>query len=244
MKMSPARSTRRPARGLAVAITSLLLSPAAWGGSEEQPEALIGVSESVDSHEGHSGRISNHEGRREEISDHEGHSDQMDSVGSEQLQDHHATSETLEGRSVQSERLFGTGHATPSASDELKSAEEALRAARAAHAQAHREHAPAAHAPHAASSSFGTGGHSQWMARLQLQQKRVRVAEANKQVWDARYASMIRNDYPRGDARAQILDQREHAKARLERERVTSQHLVEQARQAGVPEGVLGLSTH
>lgn len=229
-----------------VALALLLTSSAGWAESGEQPEALIGTSEQLESHVVGAERISDHEEQSEQIDQLEGSSRGLEgmSVPAEKLSDHHATSETLEGRSVQSERLSGMGHPADSGSEGLAKAEQALREARAAHPESHREHGPAARAqqPHAQSSSFGSGGHSQWMARLHLQQQRVRVAQSKQEVMDARYAQMLHRDYPRGEARQQIIDERERAKSRLEAERETSQRLVEQARQAGVPQNILEMN--
>ena len=60
---------------------------------------------------------------------------------------------------------------------------------------------------------------------------------------DARYAQMLNRNYPRGDARQQLIDERERAKTRLESERQMSDRLREQARQAGVPESVLEMAS-
>lgn len=228
------------------ALPTVALLWIAASGHAEQPDALIGTSEQIATREAGPEALSAHEAGGEEIADHEQGSRSLDgmSVPAEALSDHRATSESLDGRVVDSERLTGMGHPVESSGEGLAAAERALQAARQAHARAQREHAPAAmgSAP-APSSSFGGGAHSQWMARLDVQRHRTRLAQANLDVTNARYADMLRRDYPRGAERQALIDQRTQAQSRLDSELALSRRLVEQARQAGVPESTLRLTS-
>jgi hypothetical protein len=88
-------------------------------------------------------------------------------------------------------------------------------------------------------TSGASDGHQTWSHRLELATHRILVAEAQVQVMDTAYADMMRSDYPRGDARQQLIDQRQQSEQRLKSEQARLPQLVARARQEGVPEGVL-----
>ena len=80
-----------------------------------------------------------------------------------------------------------------------------------------------------------------WTSRVDMAKHRVEVAEATVEVWDQSYADMIQSDYPRGDARQKLIDSRDTARQRLAAEQAKLPRIVEAARRAGVPPGVLEL---
>jgi hypothetical protein len=85
----------------------------------------------------------------------------------------------------------------------------------------------------------GDSSHGTWSHRLEMAKHRILVAEARVQLMDTAYAQMIRDDHPRGDARQQLIEQRQQAKQRLQGEQARLPQLVAHARQEGVPAGVL-----
>ena len=213
-----------------------------------KPDALITTSEDIHDHEGSTEDIHDHEGRTEDIHDHEAHSEDIHDheAASEKLSDHHATSETLDGRVVESERLHGFGHHPETTGARLEAAREKLRAARARHAhhEAAARQAPAAvdrDAP--ASSRAAQAPYQHWTARIDVQKQRIGVAKAAVAVWDENHAKMIQADYPRGDKRQLLIDSRAQAKRRLAAEEARLPKMIEEARKAGVPPGVLELHT-
>ena len=220
-------------------------SQAEPGSQPETPDALIGTSENIRDHEGAYEDIHGHEGRSEDIHHHEGTSRSLDgmSVRAEKLSDHHADSETLKGRVVQSERLHGMGHEIKSSSERLDEARARLAAARARHATKMRPAPAATAAAPAAPASAGVNSapYEHWTARIDVERPRIAVAEAALTVWDEYYARMIQSDYPRGEARQKLIDSRNAARERVEAEQARLPRMVEEARKAGVPPGVLEL---
>jgi hypothetical protein len=214
----------------------------------DKPDALITTSESIDDHEGRYEDIHDHEGRTEDIHDHEGRSgDIHDHEGdSEKLSDHHADSETLYDKIVESERLHGMGHLPESTDQRLEDARQKLQAARARHShhEARARQVPAAADPEAPAASSGAEAQwEHWTARIDMTKERIGVAKAVVDIWDKSYAQMIQADYPRGDARQKLLDSRDQARQQLASEEAMLPRLIEQARRAGVPPGILELHT-
>jgi hypothetical protein len=202
--------------------------------SLEQPDALIGGGEQIDDHEAGYEDIHDHEGKTEDIHDHEGKTEDIHNHEgkTEDIHDHHAESESLDGRSVESERLFGMENDPDLA---LSAARQKLLDARQRHARVVRQAEKAVVLPTAEDLT----DHGTWPHRLEVAQHRILVAEANLQIYDRAYADMIRNDYPRGDARQDLIDSRDRAKGRFESERALLPRLVQHAREAGVPQSVL-----
>lgn len=223
----------------------------------EKPDAEITTSEDIHDHEGRSENIQDHEGGYEDIHGHRGASEDIHrhEAGSEKLADHHADSERINDEVVESERLHGMG-ALPKTTDErLASARERLRAARARHAhheaKAREQSAlrqSGASAPPAsaqsdpelsAASQRADDRYAHWTARIDVARERIGVAEASLAVWDESYAQMIQSDYPRGDARQKLIDSRDRARDRVASEKARLPRMIEEAKRAGVPAGVL-----
>ena len=214
----------------------------------EKPDALITTSEDIDDHEGAYEDIHDYEGETEDIHDHEARAEDIHDheADSEKLSDHHADSSTLYGKVVESERLQGMGHHPDSTRQRLSTARQKLQAARERHAH-HQKRAtnyPAAVDPEAPASSAGAEARwDHWTARIDMAAQRIGVAKAVVAVWDESYAEMIQADYPRGDARQKLLDSRDKSVQRLASEEAMLPRMIEEARRAGVPPGVLELHT-
>jgi hypothetical protein len=209
-------------------------------------DALIGTSEQLGDHDGAYEDIHDHEGHTEDIHDHGGASQGMQSAAPEKLSDHHADSEALAGRVVESERLHGMGHEIKGTGDRLADARARLAAARARHAKhSHPAAAPASAVDPAApaSSQANEKRYEHWTARIDVETHRIEVAKAALDVWDESYARMIQADYPRGEARQKLIDSRDRARERYEAEQARLPRMIEEARKAGVPPGVLELHT-
>jgi len=160
----------------------------------------------------------------------------------ESLRDHHAGSEKLEDHSAQSERLSGEGHPVGSPEQGLADARAKLRAARerhGIHAHGRRDSSASLEQQFRQQNPQLGATTQQWKDRLDIARQRLEVAEQRAKLMDTRYAKMMRNDYPRGDARQQLIDERDAAKQRLEGEQAAWPKLLERARTAGVPQGVL-----
>lgn len=143
-----------------------------------------------------------------------------------------AASSSLTGRSVLSGRLFGTQSDPEQA---LTAAREKLLNARQRHQRAVvRAETTAAAPPTAPEDESGS-----WPHRLEMSQHRILVAQANLQIYDKAYADMLHDDYPRGQARQDLIDSRERAVQRLEAEKAKLPMLVERAREAGVSQSLL-----
>jgi len=199
-----------------------------------QPDALIGGAESLAGHEAAFENIDTHEARPQaldaheasfgNIDDHEGH------FGN--IQQHEAASESLAGRSVPSERLFGMQNDPEQA---LTAAREELLNARQRHQRAVVQAEKTLTTPQAAPvDADGT-----WPQRLEMAEHRILVAQANLRIHDKAYADMLRDDYPRGQARQDLIDSRKRALQRLLAEKAQLPRLVEQAREAGVSQSLL-----
>jgi hypothetical protein len=212
-----------------------------------KPDAVITTSEDIHDHEGSAEDIHDHEGSTEDIHDHEGSTEDIHDheEGAERLSDHHADSETLEGRVVESERLHGMGKLPMTSDERLEAAREKLRVARerhAHHAARAKAAAPAAADPDAPASSRSVENrYDHWTAPIDVAKGRIGVAQAAVGVWDESYAKMIQADYPRGDKRQELIDSRDQAKRRLASEEAALHRMIDQARKAGVPPGVLEL---
>lgn len=165
---------------------------------------------------GTSGTIAGHEGHTEEIANHEG------------------TSERLDGMSAPPERLQGYGEPETSAAQRLEEAQAKLRAARARYAAGAAAASPAAASPSPVATSEST-----WTARLEIARRRIDVAREHAQLLDERYAEMLQADYPRGEKRQDLIDERNAAKRRYDSESAMLLRLVEEARGDGVPEDEL-----
>jgi hypothetical protein len=211
-----------------------------------EDEALIGGGERIGTHEGAAGDIHAHEGRAEDIHAHEGRQGDIHAheAGSESLAGHHAGSGKVGSRESRSESLSGMENDPRRA---LSEARQKLLDARQRHARA----VQAAEVERSGSETSqtsetqedritqGDSSHGTWSHRLEMAKHRILVAEARVQVMDTAYAQMIRNDHPRGDARQQLIEQRQQAKQRLQGEQARLPQLVARARQEGVPAGVL-----
>jgi hypothetical protein len=212
----------------------------------DKPDAIINTSEDIHDHEGQYEDIHDHRGHREDIHNHEGRAEDIHdhSADSGKLSDHHADSETLYGKVVESERLHGMGHHPDTTGQRLDAARQKLQAARERHAhhESRARELPAAADPRVAASSAVAGTRwEHWTARIDMAKERIGVAKAIVDVWDESYARMIQNDYPRGDARQELLDSRDRAEQRLASEEAMLPRMIEEARVAGVPPGVLEL---
>ena len=210
----------------------------------QETEADITTSEEIQNHEGHTENIDRHEGRTENIDNHEGRVGNIDNheEGSENIDAHEEGSETMHGRVVNSEQLEGMGRAPQTADERLAAARAKLAAARARHTQYRASHPPASADPAAPAASAADGDRwGEWTARIDVARHRVDVAAATVEVWDQSYADMIQSDYPRGEARQKLIDSRDQAKQRLAAEQANLPRVVEAARRAGVPPGVLEL---
>ena len=223
-----------------VVLVAFIGSPAgAWADSHPE-EARIGGGEIIDTREGSFEDMYRHEGKAEDIHHHEGRSADIHrhEGGRENLADHHAQSETLGGRSANFERLFGMENDPNSA---LSKARQKLLDARQRHSRAVKAAEAERSRPASPDARATRGGTSDriWSHRLEMAKHRILVAEARVQMMDSSYADMIRNDHPRGDARQQLIDQRDQAKQRLKAEQARLPQLVAHARQQGAPESVL-----
>lgn len=215
-------------------------------GDSDQPDASITSSEEIEGHEGSYQDIHRNEGHTEDIHRHEARAGEVQAheEGAESLSRHDVGSEALPEQDAGSEALVGMGHPASTAEERLQEAREKLRAARERHAplEARAQQALAESDPDApAASSSAEESYAHWTARIDVARQRIGVARAAVQVWDDRYANMIQSDYPRGAARQQLIDDRERAKQRLASEEANLPRLIEAARRAGVPQGVLAL---
>jgi hypothetical protein len=235
--------TRRFAPIVPLLLVALLPLGASAEAAPEQVDATITTSESIDRHEGRTESIDAHESGPESIDAHESRAGEIDAheSGAEQLDAHEESSESLQGRVVGSEALEGFGHAEQTPAQRLAAARAKLQAARQRHAQSQQlVHVPAAADPDAPAASSAVGERwDHWTSRIDVARHRIEVAQAVVDVWDESYARMIQADYPRGEARQDLIDSRNKAKQRLEREKAMLPRVLEAAREAGVPPGVL-----
>lgn len=223
------------------------LLPLAFAGADElhpefgESDADITTTEDIHGHEGRTGGIDSHEGHTETMQGREAKEEGVDPLvtHTEEIDRHESATGSMAGRETTSEALEGEGHGEVTPAQRLRAAEARLEAARARHARV-EPHEPAEALPAApAASPAGDEPWAKWTARLDVAQKRIQVARAALEVWDQSYADMMRDDYPRGEARQQLIDSRERAKDRLAAEEAKLPKLVEAARRDGVPPGVL-----
>jgi len=108
----------------------------------------------------------------------------------------------------------------------------------AAAGEAAAEGGPAAAAPEGPATG-GAGEEKPWEERLAEAAARIEAAEARLEKAEAAYSRARHDDHPRGEALEAI--EREYAEAgrELEAARSALPELVEEARRAGVPPGVL-----
>jgi hypothetical protein len=218
-------------------ITLGLLAALPAAGSQEEPsppDARIGGGENLGNHHAVAEELQDQEGRSENIQNHEGRFEDIHPHAApfEKLRRHHAESESLDGRSRGSERLFGMKNDPELA---LSAAREKLLNARQRHARA------VARVEKTVSTRAGQNPNDRdtWPHRLEVGKQRIVVAEANLQVFEKAYADMLRDDYPRGQARQDLIAGRQRAMQRLEAERAKLPKLVERARDTGVRPSVL-----
>jgi hypothetical protein len=229
-------------RTLAVAALVLLVGAPSGGRADSaEEEALIGGGEGLGTHAGSAGQIGDHEGKAGDIHNREAAAGRIqdDEARSGSLADHAGHSGNLESQESGSERLSGVEN-DPSLA--LSKARQNLLDARQRHAREVKAAEAEASRPATAErqrTSGASDGHQTWSHRLELAKHRILVAEAQVRVMDTAYADMIRTDYPRGDARQQLIDQRQQAAERLKSEQARLPQLVARARQEGVPPGAL-----
>jgi hypothetical protein len=80
---------------------------------------------------------------------------------------------------------------------------------------------------------------SEWISTLAESQENVRSLRATVAKMEAEVSRMRSRRYPRGEERARLLTASERASSELEEAETRHPELLEEARQAGVPQGLL-----
>jgi len=166
-------------------------------GSSSSPDAHEESSESLDSHHATSGKIGNHEETSENIDAHETGSENPDDLdaGPENIADHESGSVGLQDLGNADQQDAAVERTT------LKEVE----ASQPSAAPAHRAESTSSHRM------------SSQLANVHAAKQQVIAAKKRAATADDAYSQMMETDYPRGEARLKIVDERKLAHESLER---------------------------